>query len=92
MRLTRFDPGLPLHRLRLSGDLAEIGAADLAFDADAVTGLANNTESLDLSPRQVNLVLARTQGKTQLKHLFRKLDVTNRRDAVRRGRELGLIA
>lgn len=26
-----------------------------------------------------------------LKHLFRKLDVPNRREAVRRGRELGLI-
>lgn len=30
--------------------------------------------------------------KTHLHHLFRKLDVTNRRAAVRRARELGLIS
>ena len=29
--------------------------------------------------------------KAHLKHLYRKLDVSNRREAVRRGRELGLI-
>ena len=30
--------------------------------------------------------------KSHLKHLYRKLDVTSRRQAVRRGRELGLIS
>jgi LuxR family maltose regulon positive regulatory protein len=30
--------------------------------------------------------------KSHLKHLYRKLDVTSRREAVRRGRELGLIS
>ena len=30
--------------------------------------------------------------KSHLKHLYRKLDVRNRREAVRRGRELGLIS
>ena len=29
--------------------------------------------------------------KTHLKHIYRKLDVTGRRDAVRRGRELHLL-
>ena len=29
--------------------------------------------------------------KTHLKHVYRKLDVTDRRDAVRRGRELQLL-
>ncbi|HET9317079.1 MAG TPA: LuxR C-terminal-related transcriptional regulator, partial [Vicinamibacteria bacterium] len=30
--------------------------------------------------------------KTHLKHIYRKLDVTDRRDAVRRGRELRLLS
>jgi LuxR family transcriptional regulator, maltose regulon positive regulatory protein len=37
--LTRIDPMLTLHRLRLSGDLVEIRAADLAFNADEATTL-----------------------------------------------------
>ena len=37
--LTRSEPGLPLHRLRASGELAEIGPADLAFDADEAAAL-----------------------------------------------------
>ena len=62
MLLTRWDPALPLHRLRLSGDLAEVRASDLAFDADAVRRLASRTESLHLSPEQVETLLARTEG------------------------------
>ena len=30
--------------------------------------------------------------KTHLKHIYRKLDVSDRRDAVRRGRELRLLS
>jgi LuxR family transcriptional regulator, maltose regulon positive regulatory protein len=30
--------------------------------------------------------------KTHLKHIYRKLDVSERRDAVRRGRELHLLS
>jgi LuxR family transcriptional regulator, maltose regulon positive regulatory protein len=62
MLLTRQDPALPLHRLRLSGDLAEVRASDLAFDADAVLRLASRTESLHLSPEQVETFLVRTEG------------------------------
>ena len=62
MLLTRYDPALPLHRLRLSGDLAEIRAADLAFDAPSVIDLARGAESLDLAPAQVERVLTRTEG------------------------------
>jgi LuxR family transcriptional regulator, maltose regulon positive regulatory protein len=62
MVLTRSDPPFPLHRLRLSGDLAEIGAADLAFDAAAVTSLARDAESLELIPIQVDRLLERTEG------------------------------
>jgi LuxR family maltose regulon positive regulatory protein len=38
--LTRIHPALPLGRLRLSGDLVEITAEDLAFDADEMDALA----------------------------------------------------
>ncbi len=62
MVLTRSDPPLPLHRLRLGGDLAEISARDLAFDADAVAQLARETEALDLTPGQIQLLLERTEG------------------------------
>jgi LuxR family transcriptional regulator, maltose regulon positive regulatory protein len=62
MLLTRRDPALPLHRLRLSGDLGEVRAADLAFDVDAVKSLVGRTESLHLAPAEVGMVLARTEG------------------------------
>lgn len=58
----RSDPALPLHRLRLGGDLAEVRASDLAFDADAVVSLAVRAESLHLTPSQVEAILARTEG------------------------------
>ncbi|MFJ2519372.1 LuxR C-terminal-related transcriptional regulator [Cellulosimicrobium cellulans] len=38
--LTRVDPLVRLQRLRAQGEVAEVGAADLAFDAPAVTTLA----------------------------------------------------
>ena len=60
--LTRIDPPLPLHRLRLAGALAEVSAADLAFDADAVRELAVRAESLDLVESALDDVLARTEG------------------------------
>ncbi len=62
MLLTRHDPALPLHRLRLGGNLAEVRAAELAFDGAAVIGLARGAESLDLLPAQVEHVLNRTEG------------------------------
>jgi LuxR family maltose regulon positive regulatory protein len=62
MLLTRSDPALPLHRLRLGGRLAEIRAADLAFDAAAASDLAMRAESLHLTSAQVDAILARTEG------------------------------
>jgi LuxR family transcriptional regulator, maltose regulon positive regulatory protein len=62
MILTRVDPPLPLHRLRVAGRLAEVSAADLAFDAEAVRALAARAESLDLADGTVDEVLARTEG------------------------------
>jgi len=40
--LTRYDPPLPLHRLRVEGRLFEIRAADLAFTSDP-TRLPNSS-------------------------------------------------
>lgn len=62
MLLVRFDPPLPLHRLRIAGDLAEIRNEDLAFDASAVESLTAAVESIDLTPGQVEQVLVRTEG------------------------------
>lgn len=60
--LTRVDPPLPLHRLRLAGVLAEVSAADLAFDTGDVRRLAAAAESLDLTEADLDEVLARTEG------------------------------
>jgi LuxR family maltose regulon positive regulatory protein len=45
----RGEAGLPLHRLRAAGELTEIGAAELAFDADEASGVEGS-------------VLERTEG------------------------------
>ena len=60
--VTRHDPPMPLHRMRVSGALAEVRAGDLAFDAAATRRLAIDTESLDLSVEELHEVLARTEG------------------------------
>ena len=60
--LTRVDPPLPLHRLRVSGALSEVSASDLAFDAAAIGPFASVAESLDLSAADVQEVLVRTEG------------------------------
>ena len=60
--LARFDPPLPLHRLRASGALTEINAHDLGFNAAEVSELAAQVESLHLSEDQVGSVLERTEG------------------------------
>jgi len=59
--LTRTDPLLGLHRLRVEGELTEIGAQDLAFDAPAVVALAA-AEGVRLTPGQADDALARTDG------------------------------
>jgi LuxR family maltose regulon positive regulatory protein len=60
--LTRIDPPMPMHRLRLAGVLAEVSASDLAFDGVAVRRLAAGAESLELSDSTLSEVLARTEG------------------------------
>jgi LuxR family transcriptional regulator, maltose regulon positive regulatory protein len=59
--ITRSDPTLPLHRLRLSGDLTEIRAADLAFTADEAVALFTR-DGLDVDSMPLNRLLERTEG------------------------------
>lgn len=59
--LTRMDPALPMHRLRVAGDLAEIRARDLAFSVeDAASLLA--TDGVIVDAEHVRLLVGRTEG------------------------------
>ncbi len=61
MLLSRVQPVLALHRLRLTGELLEIMTADLALDGDEIAGLGRSVGLL-LSDDEVAAVLERTQG------------------------------
>ena len=59
--LTRADPALPLNRLRVAGDLAEIRSRDLAFGpAEAVSLLALDGVMVDAADAE--LLVGRTEG------------------------------
>ncbi|MDG4789066.1 LuxR C-terminal-related transcriptional regulator [Micromonospora sp. WMMD1102] len=57
----RTDPGLALHRWRLSGELTEIRAADLAFRPDEVAELFSGYGE-PLPPEQARRLCGRTEG------------------------------
>lgn len=59
--LTRVDPPLALHRLRAQGEVAEVVAADLAFDVPTVVALAASG-GLAPSPDEVAALLEETGG------------------------------
>jgi LuxR family maltose regulon positive regulatory protein len=59
--LTRSDPTLPLHRLRLNGDLGEIRAADLAFTGDEAAALFA-VDGLEVARVPLDRLLDRTEG------------------------------
>ena len=59
--VTRADPVLPLHRLRIAGQLVEIRSRDLTFTQREASELFA-LEGLDLRDDQVATLLARTQG------------------------------
>ena len=61
MLLSRVQPMLALHRLRLAGELLEISTADLALDRDEIAGVGRSV-GLFLSDDEVAAVLERTQG------------------------------
>jgi LuxR family transcriptional regulator, maltose regulon positive regulatory protein len=62
MLLTRADPALPLSRLRVRGDLAELRAGDLRFSAAEALDFFTGRPGLQLSERDVLRLLARTEG------------------------------
>ena len=59
--LTRSDPALRLHRVRVGGGLAEIRSADLAFTEAEAAELFDRND-LTLTGEQVRVLLDRTQG------------------------------
>ncbi|MBX2999257.1 MAG: tetratricopeptide repeat protein [Caldilineaceae bacterium] len=59
---TRADPPLPLARLRVRGSLVEIRTADLRFAPEEARSYLHKTANLDLSPDQIDMLGARTEG------------------------------
>jgi len=59
--LTRADPVLRLHRLRVSGNLTEIRTLDLAFTDSEVADLFD-LQGIHLSPEQLDVLRTRTEG------------------------------
>lgn len=59
---TRHAPGLPLGRLRARGDLTELRAADLRFDAAEVRCLLNERLGLGLADADADALARRTEG------------------------------
>jgi LuxR family maltose regulon positive regulatory protein len=59
--ITRADPGLRLGRLRATGQLAEIRAADLAFNSEETSSLLA-LEQVSLSEGKVRDLVQRTEG------------------------------
>ena len=59
---TRADPGLPLARLRVRGDLVEIRAADLRFTAEEAAAYLNDVMHLGLSAAEAATLEQKTEG------------------------------
>lgn len=59
---SRFDPALPLARLRARGEIREIRADELRFSDEETAGLLNGALDLGLPPDQVRALRQRTQG------------------------------
>jgi LuxR family maltose regulon positive regulatory protein len=59
---TRFDPPLPLARLRSRGGLTEIRASDLRFTSEEAANFLNEVMGLRLSAKDVSALEQRTEG------------------------------
>jgi LuxR family transcriptional regulator, maltose regulon positive regulatory protein len=60
--LTRADPPLPLSRLRASGELLELRAADLRFGPDEAGTYLNRAMGLQLTAANISELVRRTEG------------------------------
>lgn len=60
--ISRDVPNLPLARLRVRGQMTEIGEADLRFTADEATQFLNQAMGLNLSTSDIATLEARTEG------------------------------
>jgi LuxR family transcriptional regulator, maltose regulon positive regulatory protein len=58
----RFDPPLPLARMRARGELSEIRAADLRFRATEAAGLVSAVGQVEISLDAVDALVDRTEG------------------------------
>jgi LuxR family maltose regulon positive regulatory protein len=59
---TREDPNLPLPRLRVRGQLAELRSADLRFSLSETTEFLNRVMDLNLSAANIDALEASTEG------------------------------
>ncbi|HEY2298356.1 MAG TPA: LuxR C-terminal-related transcriptional regulator [Jatrophihabitans sp.] len=59
---SRTDPSLPLSKLRVRGDLAELRADQLRFTATEAAELLNGAAGASLSRHEVERLVARTEG------------------------------
>lgn len=80
---TRYDPPLRLAQLRARGQLAELRLADLRFSSDEVARLFQKMHHLDLTPVELELIQACTDGWPAGLHLLSlsmsRLESTERR-------------
>jgi LuxR family transcriptional regulator, maltose regulon positive regulatory protein len=60
--LTRIDPALRLHRLRVGGDLVELRADELAFTVSEAHELLVELGGIDLGAEEVRALCERTEG------------------------------
>ncbi|MCB0209980.1 MAG: hypothetical protein KDJ52_11645, partial [Anaerolineae bacterium] len=60
--VTRYDPPLPLPRLRARGQLAEIRLPQLSFDDDEAAAFFNQRHNLHLSGEEVTALQRQTEG------------------------------
>jgi LuxR family maltose regulon positive regulatory protein len=60
--ITRYDPPLPLARLRVQGKLIELSAPQLRFTLEETTTFLTQAMGLDLRPEEISALAQRTEG------------------------------